>query len=76
MLTGKGFIRVWYGFEGIKKEKKQSRLLEQYYQNQPRFNGVCSRNNVHDKIKDGAYVINIDEYSDIGTHQDCFTCFK
>ena len=26
------------------------------------------RDNLHDKIKDGAYVINLDEYSDIGTH--------
>ena len=39
-----------------------------YYQNEPRFNGVYSRENLPDKIKDGAYVINLDEYSDIGTH--------
>ena len=39
-----------------------------YYQNKPRFNGVYSRDNLPDKIKDGAYVINLDEYSDIGTH--------
>ena len=39
-----------------------------YYQNEPRFNGVYSRNNLPDKIKDGAYIINLDEYSDIGTH--------
>ena len=39
-----------------------------YYQNKPRFNGVYSRDNVSDKIKDGAYVINLDEHSDIGTH--------
>ena len=32
-----------------------------------RFNGVYSRDNLP-KIKDGAYVINLDEYSDIGTH--------
>ena len=38
-----------------------------YYQNQPRFNGICSRDNLP-KIKDRAYVINLDEYSDIGTH--------
>ena len=31
-----------------------------------RFNGVYSRDNLP-KIKDGAYVINLDEYSDIGT---------
>ena len=39
-----------------------------YYQNKPRFNGVYSRDNLPDKIKDGIYVINLDEYSDIGTH--------
>ena len=39
-----------------------------YYQNEPRFNEVNSRDNLPDKIKDGAYVINLDEYSDIGTH--------
>ena len=37
-----------------------------YYQNEPRFNGVYSIDNLP-KIKDEAYVINLDEYSDIGT---------
>ena len=37
-----------------------------YYQNKPRFNGVYSIDNLP-KIKDEAYVINLDEYSDIGT---------
>ena len=41
--------------------------IQKYYQNEPRFNGVYSRDNLP-KIKDGAYVINIDEYYDIGTH--------
>ena len=36
-----------------------------HYQNKPRFNGVYSRDNLSDKIKDGAYVINLDEHSDI-----------
>ena len=39
----------------------------QKYQNEHRFNGVYSRDNLP-KIKDGAYVINLNEYSDIGTH--------
>ena len=39
----------------------------QKYQNESRFNGVYSRDNLT-KIKDGAYIINIDEYSHIGTH--------
>ena len=39
-----------------------------YYQSEPGFNGVYSRDNLPDKIKDKAYVINLDEFSDIGTH--------
>ena len=41
--------------------------MQKYYQNEPRFNGVYSRDNLQ-KIKHGAYIINLDEYSDIGTH--------
>ena len=39
---------------------------QKYYQNQPRFNGVYSGDNLADEIKDGGTLINIDEYSDIG----------
>ena len=39
-----------------------------YYENESRFNGVYSRENLPNKIKDGAYVINLDDYSDICTH--------
>ena len=35
--------------------------------NEPRFNGAYSGDNPA-RIKDGTYVINLDEYSDIGTH--------
>ena len=42
--------------------------IQAYYQNEPRFIGVYSRDNLPDKIKDGAYVINLHEYSDIRTH--------
>ena len=42
--------------------------MQWYYQNEPRFSGVYSRDYLPDKIKDGAYVINLDDYSDIGTH--------
>ena len=42
--------------------------IQKYYQNEHRFNVVYSRDNLSDKIKDGAYVINLDEHSDIGTH--------
>ena len=41
--------------------------MQKYYQNESRFNGVYSRDNLPNEIKDGAYVINLDEYSDIGT---------
>ena len=41
-----------------------------------RFNGVFSRNNLHEKIKDGAYVINLDEYADISTHWIALFCNK
>ena len=34
--------------------------IQKYYQNEPRFNGVCSRDNLS-KIKDGAYIINLGE---------------
>ena len=50
--------------------------IQKYYQNHAKrslknetsFNGVYSRENLPDKIKDGEYVINLDQYSDIGTH--------
>ena len=41
--------------------------IQKYYQNELRFNGVYLRDNLP-SIRDGAYVINLDEYSDIGTH--------
>ena len=50
--------------EAIRYEPKFSK----YYQSESRFNGVYSRDNLPNKIKDEAYVINLDEYFDIGTH--------
>ena len=41
--------------------------IQKYYQNEPNFNGVYSRNNLL-KITDELYVINLDEYESIGTH--------
>ena len=40
--------------------------IQKYCQNEPRFNGIYSRDNLQ-KIKVGEYIINLDEYSDIGT---------
>ena len=42
--------------------------INEYYKNEPIFNGVYSRNNLPKIIKKGAYVINLDEYANIGTH--------
>ena len=52
--------------------------IQEYYQSEPRFNGVFSRDNLPNNnirlkglgsaVKNGAYVINLDEYHDIGTH--------
>ena len=41
--------------------------IQEYYQNGPRFYGVYPKDNLP-KITDGAYVINLDEYSNIETH--------
>ena len=38
--------------------------IQKYCQNKPKFNGVYSRNNLP-KIKDEAYVINLDEFKSI-----------
>ena len=42
--------------------------MQRYSQNEPRFIGVYSRDNLFAEIKDGAYIINPNEYSDIGTY--------
>ena len=42
--------------------------IQKYFQNEPRFNGVYSRDNLPYKIKYGAYKINFNAYSDIGNH--------
>ena len=42
--------------------------IQKYYKDQSKLNGVYSRDNLPNKIKDEAYVINFDEYSNIGTH--------
>ena len=81
LLTGgKGIMREGDGIvhagSGIKK-KLNSLLpfhplanieINEYYKNEPRFNDVYSRNNLPNKIKKGAYVINLDEYENTVTH--------
>ena len=48
--------------------------MQRYYQNEPTFNGVFSRNNFLLKIKDRAYVTNLDEYADVVTHCTALFC--
>ena len=72
--AGEGVIRAG---EEIKKKQLNSLLpfhpltnfeISEYYKNEPRFNGAHSRNNLPKTIKKGAYVINLDEYENMGTY--------
>ena len=72
---GKEMIKAGYGSKDLLSKKMlipPYRLtnfeIQKCYQNEPGFNGAYSRDNLPDKIKNGAYVINLDKYSDIGTH--------
>ena len=49
--------------------------IQKYYKNEPKFNGVFSRNNLPKK-KDGAYIINLDEYANVGAHCVAVFCKK
>ena len=75
--AGEGTIRAGYGSKTAPLKKILTLTshpltnfeIQEYYQNEPRFNGVFSRDNLpNNNIKNGAYVINLDEYRDIGTH--------
>ena len=80
MRAGEGIVRAGDGKvrAGEGSKKKLNLLLpfhpltnieiSEYYKNEPRFNGAYSRNNLPNKIKKGAYVINLDEYENTGTH--------
>ena len=78
ILTGKGVARtgeetarVGYGSKRkflVPKHPLTNLEIQMYYQNELRFTGVHSRDTLPDKTKEGAYLINLDEYSDIGTH--------
>ena len=41
---------------------------KRYYQNEHQSNGVYSRDNLPN-VKDGTYVLNLNEYDDIVTHR-------
>ena len=40
--------------------------IQKYYQNELKFNGIYSRNNLS-KLKNGTYIIHLDEYESIET---------
>ena len=78
MRGGEGGVRAG---EGVKNKKKQFNTIllmpphpltnfeiNDYYANEPKFNGVFSRDSLPRTIKNGDYVINLDEHGDIGTH--------
>ena len=48
--------------------------IQKYYENKSRFIGVFSRDNIPEKIRDGTYIINLDEYKDVGTHWIVLFC--
>ena len=48
--------------------------IQKYYQNYPRFNGDFSRDNLPNKIKGTASIINLDKYEDTGTHWIALFC--
>ena len=78
LLTGKGIAGDGIVRAGERSKKKLNSLLpfhpltnieiSEYYKNEPRFNCVCSRNNLPNKIKKGAYIINLDKYENTGTN--------
>ena len=77
-LSGKGTVRAGEGFlraaEGIKKKALMPAHpltnfeIQEYYKNQPRCNGVYSRDNLPKTIKNGAYVINLQDSFGPGIH--------
>ena len=83
VLTGKGTVRAGEGTVRAGEEIKKKALMsphpltnfeiKEYYESEPRFNGVYSRGNLPETIKSQAYVINLDECRHT---LDCFVCKK
>ena len=77
LLTGKGTVRAGEGTMRAGEGNKEKALMPPHpltnfeiredYKNQPRYNGVYSRDSLPKTIKSGAYTINLDEYVDVGT---------
>ena len=80
LAGGKGIMRAGYGIvragEGSKKNLNSvlpfhpliNIEISEYYKNEPKFNGVYSRNKLPNKFKKGSYAINLDEYENTGTY--------
>ena len=49
---------------------------QKYYKNEPRFNGVFSRNNLSEKIKDRVFILNLEKYPDVDAHWFASFCKK
>ena len=71
--AGEGIVRAGYG-SSIKKKALiaphplTNFEIKEYHENEPRFNDVYARDNLPKTIKNGACVINLGEYADVGTH--------
>ena len=81
LLAGKGIARAGY------VDPLQNKFLipphpltnfeiQKYYEDESRFNGVFSRDNLLKKINDGAYVKNLDEHAHTGTHWIALFCVR
>ena len=64
LLTGKGFKQSKIPGQWV-MQAGEGPVKNTNYQNEPKFNGVYSRN-ILLKIKDETYVIDLDEYKTIG----------
>ena len=78
LLSGKGTVRAREGIvsAGYGSSIKKALIpphpltnfeIKDYYQSEARFNGVYSTDSLPKTIKNGAYVINLDEYTDVRT---------
>ena len=74
MMTGKRNIRaggrnkqIWSGVL-MHPHALTNFEIQKSYPSKSKFNGLHSGNNLP-KLKDGTYVINLDEYKSIGTYQ-------
>ena len=76
ILREKGMLRTGYGSKQISDSSSSFDKLwnSKIFTNEPRFNVGFSRDNLANKIKDGAYVINRDENADTGTNWIALFC--